>query len=183
MKLVIPITAYRESLPSVTNPLRTSSVPRIRLRCSLAVMCVMTPRLLLCTAALFRPAQLKVYWLKRRRQTLNGKLVIRSTVRLVQVSVVVEDKKGHSVTNFKPEDFTLLDDWQSSEDCFFHACNATASRTSESSCSSRQSPSCKRVYQSLRLEGARSSDSGDHRSIRLAQHGSERSELRAQGSR
>ncbi len=44
----------------------------------------------------------------RARQ--NPETVIRSSVRLVQVSVVVEDKKGNPVTDLKQEDFTLLDE-------------------------------------------------------------------------
>jgi VWFA-related protein len=36
--------------------------------------------------------------------------VIHSSVRLVQVSVVVEDKKGNPVTGLKQEDFTVLDE-------------------------------------------------------------------------
>lgn len=47
--------------------------------------------------------------------------VIRSTVRLVQVSVVVEDKKGNPVTDLKPEDFTLLDDGKPEHIAFFTA--------------------------------------------------------------
>jgi VWFA-related protein len=47
--------------------------------------------------------------------------VIRSTVRLVQVSVVVEDKKGNPVTNLKAEDFRLLDDGKLQKIAFFNA--------------------------------------------------------------
>ncbi len=46
--------------------------------------------------------------------------VIRSTVRLVQVSVVVEDKKGNPVTNLKPEGFTLLDNGKPQKIAFFN---------------------------------------------------------------
>src|ERR1017187_3868234 len=49
----------------------------------------------------------------------NQQTVIRSSVRLVQVSVVVEDKKGNPVTNLKPEDFTLLDDGNPQKIAFF----------------------------------------------------------------
>ena len=40
----------------------------------------------------------------------NADTVIRSSVRLVQVSVVVEDKTGKPVTGLKQEDFILLDE-------------------------------------------------------------------------
>ena len=36
--------------------------------------------------------------------------VFHSSARLVQVSVVVEDKKGNPVTGLKKEDFTVMDD-------------------------------------------------------------------------
>src|ERR1035441_8256890 len=45
--------------------------------------------------------------------------LIRSTVRLVQVSVVVEDKKGNPVTDLKPEDFTVLDEGKPQKIAFF----------------------------------------------------------------
>ena len=45
--------------------------------------------------------------------------LIRSTVRLVQVSVVVEDKKGNPVTDLKPEDFTVLDEGKPQKISFF----------------------------------------------------------------
>jgi len=47
--------------------------------------------------------------------------VIRSSVRLVQVSVVVEDKKGNPVTGLKQEDFTVLDEGKSQKIAFFTA--------------------------------------------------------------
>ena len=47
--------------------------------------------------------------------------VIRSSVRLVQVSVVVEDKKGNPVTGLKPEDFTVLDEDKPQKIAFFTA--------------------------------------------------------------
>src|ERR1700690_305704 len=45
--------------------------------------------------------------------------LIRSSVRLVQVSVVVEDKKGNPVTGLKPEDFTVLDEGKPQKIAFF----------------------------------------------------------------
>lgn len=36
--------------------------------------------------------------------------VIRSTTRLVQISVVVTDKKGQAITGLKIENFTVLDE-------------------------------------------------------------------------
>ena len=74
------------------------------------MMCVMTPRLLLCTAALFLTCSAQSLLAQAQAPNPQQETVIRSTVRLVQVSVVVEDKKGNPVTNLKPEDFTLLDD-------------------------------------------------------------------------
>ena len=51
--------------------------------------------------------------------TSQSDTVFRSSVRLVQVSVVVEDKKGNSVTNLKQEDFTLLDEGKPQHIVFF----------------------------------------------------------------
>src|SRR5271170_3260382 len=48
-------------------------------------------------------------------------LMIRSSVRLVQVSVVVEDKKGNPVTGLKPEDLTVLDEGKPQKIAFFTA--------------------------------------------------------------
>jgi VWFA-related protein len=47
---------------------------------------------------------------KPNQPTSDADTVIRSSVRLVQVSVVVEDTKGNPVTGLKQEDFTLLDE-------------------------------------------------------------------------
>ena len=47
--------------------------------------------------------------------------VIHSAVRLVQVSVVVEDKKGNPVTDLKPEDFSVLDEGKPQKIAFFTA--------------------------------------------------------------
>jgi len=44
---------------------------------------------------------------------------IRSTTRLVQLSVVVTDKKGQPVTGLKKEDFTILDDGAPQQVAFF----------------------------------------------------------------
>jgi VWFA-related protein len=44
---------------------------------------------------------------------------IRSTTRLVQVSVVVTDKKGEPVTGLKKEEFTVLDESKPQEIAFF----------------------------------------------------------------
>ena len=46
---------------------------------------------------------------------------IRSTTRLVQVSVVVTDKKGEPVTGLKKEEFTVLDENKPQEIAFFAA--------------------------------------------------------------
>ena len=46
--------------------------------------------------------------------------VIRSSVRLVQVSVVVADKKGNPVAGLKQEDFTLLDEGKPQKIAFFN---------------------------------------------------------------
>jgi VWFA-related protein len=51
----------------------------------------------------------------------NQQTVIRSSVRLVQVSVVVEDKKGNPVTGLKQEDFTVLDEGKPQKIAFFAA--------------------------------------------------------------
>jgi len=53
--------------------------------------------------------------------TPQQETVIRSSVRLVQVSVVVEDKKGDPVTGLKPEDFTVLDEGKPQKIAFFTA--------------------------------------------------------------
>jgi VWFA-related protein len=53
--------------------------------------------------------------------------VIRSSVRLVQVSVVVEDKKGNPVTGLKQDDFTVLDEGRPQQIAFF----ATAAQAPE----------------------------------------------------
>ena len=79
----------------------------------------MTPRLLLCTAALFLTCSAQSLLAQAQAPNPQRETVIRSTVRLVQVSVVVEDKKGNPVTNLKPEDFTLLDDGNPQKIAFF----------------------------------------------------------------
>lgn len=52
--------------------------------------------------------------------------VIRATTRLVQISVVVTDKKGQPITGLKKEDFTLLDEGKSEDIAFFTAEETTA---------------------------------------------------------
>jgi VWFA-related protein len=47
--------------------------------------------------------------------------VIRSTTRLVQVSVVVTDKKGQPITGLKKENFTLTDESNAQQIAFFSA--------------------------------------------------------------
>jgi VWFA-related protein len=47
--------------------------------------------------------------------------VIRTTTRLVQVNVVVQDKSGTPITGLKQEDFTLLDNGQPQKIAFFSA--------------------------------------------------------------
>jgi VWFA-related protein len=47
--------------------------------------------------------------------------VIRSTTRLVQVSVVVTDKKGQPITGLKKENFTLTDESNPQQIAFFSA--------------------------------------------------------------
>ena len=61
--------------------------------------------------------------------------LIRSAVRLVQVSVVAEDKKGNPVTDLKAEDFTLLDEGKPQKIAFFAAPTPTlaASETEQPS--------------------------------------------------
>src|ERR1017187_9522630 len=79
----------------------------------------MIPRLLLCTATLFLTCSAQSLLAQALEPNPQRETVIRSTVRLVQVSVVVEDKKGNPVTNLKPEDFTLLDDGNPQKIAFF----------------------------------------------------------------
>lgn len=56
--------------------------------------------------------------------------VIRSSTRLVQVSVVVEDKQGNPVTGLKKEDFTVLDGGRRQEIAVFAAAVAAPSAPS-----------------------------------------------------
>lgn len=79
----------------------------------------MTPRPLLCTAALFLTCLAQSLLAQAQAPNPQRETVVRSMVRLVQVSVVVEDKKGNPVTNLKPEDFTLLDDGNPQKIAFF----------------------------------------------------------------
>jgi VWFA-related protein len=52
---------------------------------------------------------------------LEQSTVIRSTTHLVQVSVVVQNKKGEPVTGLKKEDFTILDEGKPQNIAFFTA--------------------------------------------------------------
>ncbi len=53
--------------------------------------------------------------------TAQNAPVIRSTTHLVQISVVVTDKKGQPVTGLKKEDFTVLDEAHPQQIAFFSA--------------------------------------------------------------
>jgi len=53
--------------------------------------------------------------------TPHPETVIRSAVRLVQVSVVAEDKRGNPVTDLKAEDFTVGDEGKAQKIAFFTA--------------------------------------------------------------
>ena len=56
--------------------------------------------------------------------------VFHSSARLVQVSVVIEDKKGNPVTGLKKEDFTVMDDGKPQQIAFFAAPSQAAEPTS-----------------------------------------------------
>src|ERR1035438_7096699 len=58
--------------------------------------------------------------------------LIRSTVRLVQVSVVLRSKKGNPVTDLKPEDFTVLDEGKPQKIAFFTPATPPAKPQSQS---------------------------------------------------
>jgi hypothetical protein len=92
----------------------------------------------------------------------NQQTVIRSSVRLVQVSVVVEDKKGNPVTDLKPEDFTVLDEGKPQKDRFFYRRRPTSRDTGVGAAFLEACPpaACERVHQSLRSEGTRYARSG-----------------------
>src|ERR1035438_7176140 len=94
--------------------------------------------------------------------TPNPETVIHSTVRLVQVSVVVEDKKGNPVTDLKPEDFTVLDEGKPQKDRFFYRRRPTSRDTGVGAAFLEACPpaACERVHQSLRSEGTRYARSG-----------------------
>jgi VWFA-related protein len=53
--------------------------------------------------------------------TVQESQVIRSTTRLVQVSVVVTDNKGEPITGLQKDDFTVLDEGKSQKISFFAA--------------------------------------------------------------
>jgi VWFA-related protein len=56
----------------------------------------------------------------------GGAIVLKMTSRLVDVGVVVVDKKGHPVGDLKPEDFELLDNGRKQEIKFFSEIVGTA---------------------------------------------------------
>src|SRR5271163_4140847 len=68
----------------------------------------------------------------------NSSVVIRTETRLVQLSVIAVDKKGHAVENLKKEDFVLLDNGKPQDIALFstdsaaHADSATATRDTKS---------------------------------------------------
>lgn len=53
--------------------------------------------------------------------TPEPEIVIRSSSRLVQVSVIVRDKKGDPITGLKKEDFSVLDEGKAQDIAFFTA--------------------------------------------------------------
>jgi VWFA-related protein len=53
--------------------------------------------------------------------TTQPETVIRSTARLVQISVVVQDKKGNPITGLKKEDFSISDQGKAQNLAFFSA--------------------------------------------------------------
>lgn len=53
--------------------------------------------------------------------TTPPEIVIRSSTRLVQVSVIVRDKKGNPITGLKKEDFSVLDEGKAQNIAFFSA--------------------------------------------------------------
>jgi len=55
--------------------------------------------------------------------------VIRSSARLVQMSVVVEDRKGVPVSGLKQEDFTVLDEGRAQQIAFFTAATPSLETT------------------------------------------------------
>jgi len=52
---------------------------------------------------------------------LQDSPVIRSTTRLVQISVVVTDEKGQPITGLRKENFTVLDESSPQQIAFFSA--------------------------------------------------------------
>ena len=85
--------------------------------------------------------------------------VIRSSARLVQMSVVVEDKKGNPVSGLKQEDFTVLDEGRPQQIAFF---TAQALETAPPSC---PPPPSQCVYKPLRLKGGTASGCSNGRAF------------------
>jgi VWFA-related protein len=55
--------------------------------------------------------------------------VLRSSTRLVQVSVIVQDKKGNAITNLRPENFSIEDEGHLQRVAFFSAENPAMTHT------------------------------------------------------
>lgn len=85
--------------------------------------------------------------------------VIRSSARLVQMSVVVEDKKGNPVSGLKQEDFTVLDEGHPQQIAFFTVQTLETSPPTVASLL----PQC--IHQPLRLKGRAASRRSNGRSL------------------
>ncbi len=79
--------------------------------------------------------------------------VFRSDTRLVEVSVVVHDKKGAPVAGLTREDFTLLEDGQPQPIAIFSAESAIAGQTDASAAPRRVDPAAPPVF-SNHIDGA-----------------------------
>ncbi len=53
--------------------------------------------------------------------TPQPEIVMRSSTRLVEISIVVRDKKGNPITGLKKEDFSVLDEGKTQDVAFFSA--------------------------------------------------------------
>ena len=73
---------------------------------------------------------------------------IRSTTRLVQVSVIVTDKKGEPVSGLSKQDFAVLDVGQNAGNRIFFGRSASGRGRNGAETASE------RVYESIRSEGA-----------------------------
>jgi VWFA-related protein len=76
----------------------------------------MTPRPMSCPALL-----LVLFTATATAQQSSPPPAIRSTARLVQISVVVQDKKGDPITNLNKSDFTILDEGKPQDIAIFAA--------------------------------------------------------------